>query len=614
LISLCIKEKILPWLLINLKSLTLKNKKQLLFLFISLFTISLFAQNTYYVSVSGNDTNSGTTQVNAWKTIAFAASSLSAVSSGDTVFIKAGNYGQDDVSVNKNSSTTDERIYFIGYKNTPNDINSLDFEYGDNVDATKMPLITAGDRTIGDGISVVNKFNISFKNIQIANCLSGIYVWNSSSTDTKHIFENIFIQNIGEAYVTAIGMKEANKNTIKNCLIVNATGAGMDIWGDNNLIEDCKVYSNESDMAPGGSYTSMDYYIVLKGDSNTVKNCYIERDGNLEDVGHGMEIKESGEYNLFVDCLAKNMVGGCYSVRWSAVKYNEFRNCKAIADQTESTAFLVRDGASYNQFNSCISEDCGSGIQFLLSGEDAAYCGNHNTFNNCIIKNADWAIDLNDWDIESGTVDNNIIANCIIDNANYLFNSERPSQENQLINCIVTNVDNFVRGDSTLNFDFKYCNFYNNSFSEPLGTAIIEVNPFFVDASTSNYHLLLESECIDAGTDIDAPNKDFEGINRPQGDAFDLGVFEFVADNNPIGISSISLENNIFPNPSKNVVNFNETGAIDYNIYSIEGKFIFSNTIKNQQINIDHLANGNYLMKVNYLHSKQKTYKLIVKK
>ena len=532
-------------------------KLSTIILTIAISTIGV-AQNVYYVSTIGNDSNSGLSEANAWRTISYTVSSSSPVTAGDTVYIKAGDYGNDDIFVDKNYNVNDARISFIGYQNVPGDITSFDFTYGDSVDSALMPLINPGDRTIGEGINLSDIYSISIKNIQIANCLSGIYIWNTSSINSNHILKNIFFQNIGWEYSTAITMKEANNNEITNCLIVNATGAGMDVWGDNNYIENCKIYSNESELVlPDSTYTSMDYYLVIKGDNNIVQNCYAERDGDLEDVGHGFEIKEIGQNNLFVDCTVKNMIAGCFSVRWSGVQNNEFRNCHAFGGTSDDvSAFMVREGANNNTFNACISDSCQAGIRFVLAGEDADTSGYNNSFNNCIIRNSKWAIDLNPYEYNSAPVNDNSIVNCLIDNAEYLFNCDRPNTGNQLVNCIITNVNNWMMGDNTLNFAYSYSDFFNNGFLMPSGSNNISDDPLFFNASDGDYHLQETSPCIDTGTSENAPPTDFDGNIRPAGNGWDIGPFEYSGAQGIIDCSNADTIS-IFPNPASNYITIN---------------------------------------------------------
>ncbi len=588
-------------------------RKQLLVTLAIFSFLNLSAQTTYYVSLAGSNSNNGLSETTAWRTISYAASSASPVSAGDTVYIKAGDFGLEEIFIDKNYSINDARISFIGYQNTPGDISAFNFAYGDDVDPSVMPLINPGDRTIGEGINLSDIYSITIKNIQIKNSLGSISIWNTNAINSNHILENIFIKNIGWEYSTAIAMKEANNNTIKNCLIVNATGAGMDLWGDHNLIENCKVYSNESQITPDGSYTSMDYYIVLKGDSNIVRACYAKRDGDLEDVGHGFEIKESGQNNLFVDCTVKNMIGGCFSVRWSQVRNNEFRNCTAIGGVSDDvSAFMIREGASYNTFNACISMDCNAGVRYLLAGEDADYCGNHNTFNNCIIKNAVWAIDLNPYYYNSAPVDSNEMVNCVIDHANYLFNCDRPNTGNQLINCIITDVDSFLTGENDINFEYAYCDFYNSGFTMPSGTGNISNAPLFVDASSGDYHLQEMSPCIDAGTAAHAPPIDFDGSARPQGTGIDIGAYEYES---PSALEDLYPTNlKYFPNPTKGMVYFsNRLLDKDYQIYSSIGRKVKSGRLETNKIDLAPLNTGIYFIKIYEINSEKISIAKIIK-
>ncbi len=583
-----------------------KMKKLLaMILTIAISTIGV-AQNVYYVSTSGNDSNSGLSEADAWRTFSYAASAASPVSAGDTVYIKAGDYGYDDIFIDKNYTAGAARISFIGYQNVPGDIADFDFTYGDNADPTLMPLINPGDRNVGEGINLSDIYSITIKNIQIANSLAGINIWNSASINSNHVLENIFLQNIGWEYSTAIAIKEGDGNEISNCLIVNATGAGMDIWGNDNHIENCKVYSNESQLTPDGTYTSMDYYIVIKGNSNLIENCYGERDGDLEDVGHGFEIKESGQNNLLLNCTVKNMIGGCFSVRWEGVRNNEFRNCHAIGGVSDDvSAFMVREGANHNTFNSCTSENCQAGIRFILAGEDADICGYGNSFNNCIIQDAKWAIDLNPYYYNSAPVNDNKIVNCLIDDADYLFNCERPNTGNQLLNCIITHVSSLTAGGNTLDFEYLYSDFFDNGFGMLSGSGNISGDPLFVDASSGDYHLQEISPCIDSGTSQDAPSTDFDGNSRPVGNGWDMGPYEY---SGPVSTHSPSdFADGIFmyPNPTSNKITLSAHGAdlSELRVYDLFGRDITKWTRKSMPeetsvvLDLTDLPDGTYLVK-----------------
>jgi len=53
-------------------------------------------------------------------------------------------------------------------------------------------------------------------------------------------------------------------------------------------------------------------------------------------------------------------------------------------------------------------------------------------------------------------------------------------------------------------------------------------DPMFVNPSTGDFHLLISSPCIDAGTELGAPFFDLDQIPRPSGLGFDIGCYEFV--------------------------------------------------------------------------------------
>jgi len=56
---------------------------------------------------------------------------------------------------------------------------------------------------------------------------------------------------------------------------------------------------------------------------------------------------------------------------------------------------------------------------------------------------------------------------------------------------------------------------------------LLSRDPLFLNADGFNFHLQNGSPAIDTGTASYAPSLDFDGKMRPQGDGFDIGVFEF---------------------------------------------------------------------------------------
>ena len=483
------------------------------------------AQTNYYVSLSGNDANSGLSEAQAWRTITFAASTSSPVMPGDIVHIKAGDYGNEHVDLLL-SGTSAHPIVFEGYQTTPGDNPSLNYTFGDTLNPSVMPLLDGGNRaTAGTAISLYGQQFVVLKNLQIKNYEIGVDLGDAQNSSC----ENIIAMQLGDfndgydgrGFVVSAGAAgTGSHNTLKDCVVTNACAEGISITGANNTLDNCQVFCNENNTV----YASMDYYIVLAGNDNLVKNCSIERVGDLEHGGAGIGIKEYGENNTFDNCTAKNLKNGGFYVRWAAVKNNVFNHCTAIGTLNDVNGFLIRDGASSNEFNACVSDGCTSAIRFAVSGEDANYCGRNNTFNNCIVKNATWAIEFISWAI-AGPADHNSFINCVFHHATYLFDSSRDNHDNQMMNCIVKDVTNLKDGTKPLNFQYTYSDF-NNGFTMPSGTGNISSDPQFVDENSGDFHLQAGSACIDAGTSTGAPVLDFDGVARPQGNGYDMGAFE----------------------------------------------------------------------------------------
>jgi hypothetical protein len=95
-----------------------------------------------------------------------------------------------------------------------------------------------------------------------------------------------------------------------------------------------------------------------------------------------------------------------------------------------------------------------------------------------------------------------------------------------------------------------------------------EASTYFINPSGGNgdYHSLVTSPAIDAGSGASAPNIDKDGLTRPQGNDFDIGAYEYNTINSVeenISPSEFILYQN-YPNP------FNPSTKIEFRIADFE--------------------------------------------
>ena len=485
---------------------------------------------TYFVSVSGDDNNSGLSETEAWRHIAFAASQAKA---GDKVFVKVGKYLAENV-VFSNNGTKDKPIIFVGYQNIVEETPNLNWKYGDSLDASVMPLLDGEDRSKGTAVELSSKSFIEFKNFQITNYEIGIYAWGADNL----LIENVVGMNFGDIDKDYSGSgivigSEAHDNRIRNCIIQNAAAEGIAIVGDNNILEKSSVYADDNST---GQKSATDYYIHVSGNNNTVKACYAERIGDLEHGGHGIGIKGHGENNLIIDSTAKNLSGAFY-VRHSGVKNNMIENCTVI---DSDIGLLIRDGANHNTFKGCQIFNAYDAISFIFSKEDekAKTAGNDNLITHCLVRGSRHSVISFSRYAYAAKVSNNRFENCVFFGAAYLFESERSNENNMMINSIISEIDNYSTGMHAVNFEFAYNDFWDNGFSTPNGKANISKNPLFVDSENNDFHLKseygrwdekmkiwkmdsLSSPVIDAGN----PESDYENEPKGNGDRINMGLF-----------------------------------------------------------------------------------------
>lgn len=519
--------------------------------------VTPFDGNIYYVSTTGDNDGPGTI-ADPWATITYAMSASSGVQAGDSIYVKAGNYGTELVSFDI-SGTASNRIIIQGYKTTPGDQPKDDWTYGDSHDAAEMPLYDYNDRDH----STAKNFNfneqeyITVNNMQITEVRWAAYI-----SGGHNIIENFYCTQMGDygirgdedvqSGIFLIGNKlpvdgkeitwagiDADSCKVINCAVVNSSGEGIWAFSDYDSIIDCRFYCDEG-LTTEDEAAGTDYYIVLTGSYSVVKDCYWERIGNIKHGGHGGGVKGSwlghadggpndAQYNVIEGCTSRNITGEHYWVAHNNVNNNIFRN--NIAKQG-ANGIMIRDSANNNLFEDMLLDSLLYGgidppepaIAWVDGSEDLeGYTSVNNTFQRIIISDCNSVLGIEDDYLgnDSEANDNKLYNFTVYNCAFFISRINGTNSGNVIKNWIVTDVDNdYYSLTKTDNFSYTYSDFYNNGagFSVPSGTGNITTNPLLTNPATDDFTLQAESPCIDEGTDV--------GLDY-NGDAPDMGAIEY---------------------------------------------------------------------------------------
>lgn len=275
--------------------------KKLIWVIVLLLNFNSYATE-YFVSLQGNDNNDGLTEKSSWRTITYAASNAVNLKAGDIVWIKAGNYGSENVVFRMNGQKG-KPISFIGYKNKPGDIDTFDFKYkkpkkGKEApfNSSFMPLLSGKNRSEGKGFYLYQASNVTIKNIQIKNYnenLMGINCVNTTLENVITAYSGGILQNYGYGIFLS-GL--SNGSVVRNCI-------SFDNGGDNILVRgnDCIIENNISVCGAGGNdkWLNTDYYIKWRGDNCIIRNNFVQRIGDLGHGGHGIGTKAGGSSSRY---------------------------------------------------------------------------------------------------------------------------------------------------------------------------------------------------------------------------------------------------------------------------------------------------------------------------
>jgi parallel beta-helix repeat protein len=110
-----------------------------------------------------------------------------------------------------------------------------------------------------------------------------------------------------------------------------------------------------------------------------------------------------------------------------------------------------------------------------------------------------------------------------------------------------------------------------------------QASDYFANPSggTGNYHLISTCPAVDAGSNVNAPSIDKDGITRPQGSAFDIGCYEFTTSTEIVDENILQKDFNLYQNypnpfnPSTNIrFRISDFGFVSLKVYDVLGNLI----------------------------------------
>ncbi len=292
-------------------------------------------------------------------------------------------------------------------------------------------------------------------------------------------------------------------------------------WSTGWTIKNVSIHDNYVHKTMGEGM-----YIVNTAVTQTVKDCN-NQTITIEPVKmNGLKL-----YNNIVDSTGWD--GIQVAAATNAEIYNNKVTHYGLQNLGSQQAGIILGGKSNGSVHdNYISDGTGEGLEIF------GY-GNVNIYNN-ILANTGWdgtaakqdAIAVDDRPQPNNQytglqvyVNNNTVVNAAR-NAIHLFNSYNTmAQGNKIYNNLL------VKPNNTSIYDNPYTNIDGNTNVDTLNNVKIPLiaNAYFVNANANNFHLLANSPAIDKGLNAASygVTKDYDGVSRPQGSAFDAGAFEY---------------------------------------------------------------------------------------
>ena len=560
--------------------------------------ISLSPGNNYYIdNNTGSDSASGLSNDTAWSTV----NKVNGMTQnpGDAFLFKRGGMWREQLNVNGSGNSTNN-ITFAAYgdgseKPIINGANLITGWYANGTNLWNASVTSSTTQVFFDGVrgspSAINQINDVNEWNWSGNQL---VVYSTSDPDTAFIspgievsIRSLGVSILGKSYIVVDGIHTTKTNNV-GIQAYNASGSCDDIilynvtssynighgilstngdttsTNDRGRIEYATTYSN------GGSG------IQISSRTNNTIVRYATSYGNGFAIAQGTGIGSYNASNLLIEYSTSHSNYGNLSGSGAGVYFDVFgENCTvrySVAYNNSKNGFIAEQGVGINMYYNMAYNNSQSG--FSIYGSDNR-SGVHNSsiYNNVAVRNLYGIWVHGDYEHINGSVTGNILRNNIaVNNSNKQLYAENGGEDDGVMGFNNTYSNNAFGIQSSGFIGWGNVTTFNNYTSWDLNygnnSNSITSYPLFSDYSGSDFRLSSSSPGIDGGVFV---NLTFDrlGVYVPQGNAVDVGAFEFVNltysnfDGDSTNLSNIS---------TSNITNF----VIEKRTY---GKINFSSTI-----------------------------------
>jgi len=476
----------------------------MIFLILGLTTISGSSSNNYYVSLLGDDSNSGDIN-NPLATLQHAADIST---HGDVIIVSEGDY------------TNQGRIYL---RNSGEENNLIVFEAEGVVKTKGFGIFGANGGTV-DYVKIKG-FDISNTDDDVINGPGiivhgkGVVIENNNIHDCSKEGIWLFIQYDGN---TNPDLSATSECSISNNTIKNSGGDGVRILGNNNTIKENKIFGNSGIgiSSLNANFHKIYNNIIYENNWQGIHLAHSEGsiiDGNkiygnckeyddcfgIDIIGIGDDNKIRynevySQYDTILDNSISFRYGGNTKYGTGGIRFDGDYNGDLVTS-TNSNGNMIHNNVIYDEYQ---------GIQIINFGNSEIY-------NNNILDSGLYGILLMAQP-SGGITKNTVVKNNIIrDSKEYLvcvFGGEESAFDHNIY---------FDDSENSFNFngDIGDINFLKSSLAG-------DSNSMFTDPMLNgNFLLEKESPAIDSGVYVGLV-RDFLGISISKSDKIDIGAIE----------------------------------------------------------------------------------------